>query len=70
MNRMSTGVGLSFPEGSDTNDYVSRLLLSNNLSYNLCYFAQESVYLGKNSSSKIIYVKLKTIFPYVWHIKQ
>ena len=35
---MDTGAGLSFPERSDTNNSVSKLVLSNNLSYNLYSF--------------------------------
>jgi len=30
--------GSSLPEGSNTNNYVSRLILFNNLLYNLCSF--------------------------------
>ena len=36
---MNTGAGLSFPEDSDINNSVSKLILSNNLLYNLCSFA-------------------------------
>jgi len=32
---MGTRAGLSFPEKLDTNNFVSRLVLSNNLLYNL-----------------------------------
>jgi len=39
MYRLDTGVGLSFPEGSGTDNFVSGLILSNNLSYNLHSFA-------------------------------
>ena len=61
--RMGTGAGLSFPEKSDTNNSISELILSNNLSYNLCSFTWESVYLGKSFSSKMAYVEWKIIFP-------
>jgi len=50
--RMDTGAGPSFSEGSDTNNFVSGLILSNNISYNLHSFAWESVHLEKNLSSK------------------
>ena len=36
---MGTGVGPSFPEDLGANDFVFRLVLSNNSSYNLCSFA-------------------------------
>jgi len=36
--RMGTGAGPSFSEGLGTDDSVSRLILSNNLLYNLCSF--------------------------------
>jgi len=62
---MGTGAGLSFPEGSDTNDSVSELVLSNNSSYNLCFFIWELVYLGKSPSSKIVYIEQKMIFSYI-----
>jgi len=35
---VDTGAGLSFLEESGTNNFVSELILSNNLSYNLCSF--------------------------------
>ena len=60
-----TGTGLSFPEGSDANDFVSGLILFNKLLYNLYSFAWESVHSGKSSSSKMVYVEDKMIFPYV-----
>ena len=49
---MGTRVGLFFPEGSGADDSVSRLILFNKLLYNLCSFAQKSVYLGKKSLIK------------------
>jgi len=36
---VGTGAGPSFLEESGTNNSVSRLILSNNLSYNLCSFS-------------------------------
>ena len=45
---IDTKAGLSFPEGPDTNNSISRLILSNNLSYNLYSFIWKSVYLEKN----------------------
>ena len=38
MCKVDTGADLSFPKESGTNDFVSRLILSNNLLYNLCSF--------------------------------
>jgi len=66
----STGAGPSFPEGSGIDDFVSELILSNNLSYNLHSFVWESVHLEKSSSSKMAYAEWKMIFPYIWCIKQ
>jgi len=60
---MNTGAGLSFSEGTD--DSVSRLVLSNNSSYNLCSYVWELVHLGKSLSSKMVCVKQKIVFPYV-----
>jgi len=62
MGRMGTRVGLSLLEGLSTDNSISRLILSNNLLYNWCFLAQELIYLGKNSSSKIVYVKWKMIY--------
>ena len=47
----------SFPEELDTDDSISRLILSNNLLYNLYSFIWESIYLGNFFSSKIVYVE-------------
>jgi len=44
---IGTGAGLSFSKELDTDDSVSGLILSNNLSYNLYSFVWKSVYLGK-----------------------
>ena len=55
--RMGTGAGPSFLEGLGTDDSVSRLILSNNLLYNLCSFVWKSVYLRKGSSLKIVCVE-------------
>ena len=38
MCRVGTGAGPSFPKGSSADSSVSRLILSNNLSYNLYSF--------------------------------
>jgi len=57
MYRMGTEAGLFFLEQSDTDNFVSGLILPNNLLYNLCSFKRESVYLEKSSSSKIAYMK-------------
>ena len=43
-NRIGTKVGLSLPEGSDANNSVSGLILSNNLLYNL-WFLYKSQYI-------------------------
>ena len=61
--------GPSFLEGSGIDDFVSELILSNNLSYNLHSFVWESVHLEKSSSSKMAYAEWKITFPYVWCIK-
>jgi len=70
MCKVGTRTGLSFPEGSNADNSVSRLILSNNLSYNLCSFVWELVHLEKNPSSKIVCVECKMIFSYSWCIKQ
>jgi len=62
---MGTGAGLSFPEGLDTDNSIFELILSNNLLYNLCFFAWKSVYLEKSFLSKIACVEWKIIFPYI-----
>ena len=54
---ISTKVDLSFLEGLDTNDSVSRLILSNNLSYNLCFFHKSQYIWKKSFLSKIVYVE-------------
>jgi len=41
MCRMGTGAGLSFPKELSTDNSVSRVILSNNLSYNLYSFVWE-----------------------------
>ena len=46
---IDTGAGLSLPENLGANYSVFKFILFNNLSYNLCSFTQESVYLGKDS---------------------
>jgi len=56
-SEMSTGAGLSLLKDSDTDNTVSRLILSNNLLYNLHSFTQEPVYLEKNFLLKITYVE-------------
>jgi len=38
MCRMGTKAGPFFPEELDTDDSISKLILTNNLSYNLCSF--------------------------------
>ena len=70
MCKIGTRVGPLFPKELGTNNSVSGLVLSNNLLYNLCSFAWESVHLEKSSSLKIICVEQKMIFPYIWHIKR
>ena len=60
--RMGTRTGPSFPEELDTNNSVSKLVLSNNSSYNLHSFAWELVYLGKGLLSKMAYVEQKMVF--------
>jgi len=64
---IDTGASLSFLEEPGTNDSISRLILSNNLSYNLCSFVWELVHLGKSSSSKIVYVVENDISLYIAH---
>jgi len=59
---IDTGLGSSLSKGLDTNNFVSRLILSNNLSYNIYSFAWELVYLGKNSSLKMVCVEQKMAF--------
>ena len=58
---MGIGVGLSFPEGSGINNYISGLILFNNL----CSFKRELVYLENSFLSKMICVKWKMSFPCV-----
>ena len=55
-----------FPEGLGTNNSVSGLILSNNLSYNLCSFIWKSVHLEKSPSSNMACMEWKMIFPSVW----
>ena len=62
MYGIDTGASPSFPEESDTDDSISRLILSNNLLYNLHSFAWELVHLEKISSLKIAYIEQKMIF--------
>jgi len=57
MYGMGTEAGLFFIEQLDTDNFVSGLILPNNLSYNLCSFKRESVYLEKSFLSKIAYMK-------------
>ena len=57
MCEISTETGSSFLEESSTDDSISELILSNNLLYNLYFFAQKSVYLEKSFLSKIVCVK-------------
>ena len=49
-------------ERSDANNSVSRLILFNNLLYNLYSFVWELVYLGKSFLSKMAYMEQKMIF--------
>ncbi len=51
--RIGTRASLSFPEGLDTDNSISGLILSNNLLYNLYSFVWESVYLKKSFLSKM-----------------
>ena len=67
---MDTGAGLSFPERPGINNFISELILFNNLLYNLYSFKWESIYLKKSSSSKTACMKQKIIFSCIWHIKQ
>jgi len=39
MDEIGTRASLSLPEGLDADNSVSRLILSNSLLYNLCFFA-------------------------------
>jgi len=57
MRGIGTRAGPSFLKGSDIDNFISGLILSNNLLYNLHSFAWESVYLEKSYSSKIAYMK-------------
>ena len=57
--------GLSLPEGLDTDNFISKLIWSNDLLYNLYSFVQESVHLGKNFLSKMVCIEWKITFPYV-----
>ena len=59
---IGTRAGPSFLEELDTNDSVSGLVLSNNLSYNLCPFVWELVYLGKSLLLKMVCMEQKMIF--------
>ena len=63
--RMSTKVGPFLLKDLNIDSSVSILILSNNLLYNSCSFAWESMHLGKNSSSKIAYIEQKITFSYV-----
>ena len=54
---MGIKAGLFFLKESDIDNFVSGLILPNNLSYNLCSFKRESVYLEKSFSSKMAYMK-------------
>jgi len=62
---INIGAGSSFLEESDTGNSISRLILSNNLLYNLYSFVWELVHLRKSLLSKMVYVELKMIFPSV-----
>ena len=62
MCEIGTRAGPYFPEELDANNYVSRLISSNDLLYNLCSFAWELVYLGKSLLSKLACVEWKMIF--------
>ena len=55
--RISTGAGPSSSEGLGANNSVSRLVLSNHLSYNLHSFTWELVHLGKSPLSKMAYIE-------------
>jgi len=66
---IGTGAGPSFPEKLGTDNSVSRLILSNNLLYNLYSFAWKLVHLGNSSLSKMACVEQKVIFPCIWYIK-
>jgi len=69
MCEIGTRASPSFPEELDANNYVFRLISSNDSSYNLCSFAWELVYLGKSLLSKIACVEWKMISPCIWCIK-
>jgi len=55
--KMGTKADLFFLKELDTDNSISKLILSNNQLYNLHSFAWESVYLGKISLLKIACVK-------------
>ena len=63
--RMGTRTDLSFSEELDINNSVSRLVLSNNSSYNLHSFVWKLVCLGKGLLSKMAYIEQKMVFPCV-----
>ena len=67
---IGTKADLFFLKESDTDNSISKLILSNNQLYNLHSFAWESVYLGKISLLKIACMKQKMILPCIWYIKQ
>jgi len=58
---VGAGAGSSFPEELDINNFVSGLILSNNLLYNLCFFVCKLVHLEKSFSSKMILLRLKPL---------
>jgi len=62
---MGTGASPSFPEELGANNFISELILSNNLLYNLYSFAWELVHLGKSPLSKMACVKQRMISPCV-----
>ena len=66
---MGTKASLFFSGELDANDSVSRLVLSNNSSYNLCSFAKELIHLGKSLLLKIACVEWKMVFPCVYCMK-
>ena len=67
---IDTGADSSFLEELGINDSVSRLVLSNNSSYNLCSFAWEFMHLEKSSSSKMAYLEQEIVFSCIWCMKQ
>ena len=69
MYGMGTRADPSFSEELDANNSVSRLILSDNLLYNLYSFAWALVHLEESLSSKMAYVEWKMIFSCVCHIK-